>query len=415
MKVLILNSTDIIGGAARAAYSIHKGLQSQGINSLMLVQTKAGDDPTVIGPTRKRSKAFNQLRPHLDSLPLQFYRNRLSSEWSVGWLPKKLIEQITLLNPDIINLHWINGGFIPVAMLKKLNKPVAWTLHDCWAFTGGCHYPYDCISYQKRCGSCPQLLSNHELDLSRWVWNQKAKHLRNLNITAVANCRWMAECVKSSSLLQEARIELIPNCVDASKFKPIKKRAAREILNLPLDKNLVLFGVKNFSQKRKGFHLLSSALEKLSAGGLHENMELVVFGSLKSDETTRLNFPMHTLGYVHDDYSLALLYSACDVLMVPSIQENSSLTVYEAMACGTPALSFSIGGLPDLIDHKQNGYLARPFDTEDLARGITWIVADPDRHAALCRAARTKAEREYSYSVVAKKYINLFSELISLP
>jgi glycosyltransferase involved in cell wall biosynthesis len=413
MKVLIVTNTDIIGGAARAAYRIHRGLQSQGINSTMLVQRKASDDPKVIGPQGNRAKVFNQLRPHVDALPLKFCRNREDTEWSVGWLSKNLSGQINRLSPDIINLHWITGGFLPFKGLRKLNIPLVWTLQDCWAFTGGCHYPFDCNRYQEKCGYCPQLRSKHEWDLSRWNWNQKVKYLRNLNLTVVAISSWVADYARSSSLLKDNRIEIIPNGLDTQQFKAIEKRLAREILNLPFDKILVLFGAMHLSQKRKGFHLLSSALEKLNSARLFENMELVVFGTSPPDGTTYYSFPVHNLGYLHDDYSLDLLYSACDVFVAPSIQEAFGQTVSEAMACGTPAVSFNIGGFPDLIDNQENGYLARPFDTEDLARGIAWVVAQPDRHSALSRAARTKVEQKFSLSAVSGKYQALFQELLS--
>jgi glycosyltransferase involved in cell wall biosynthesis len=411
MKILIINSNDIIGGAARAAYRIHKGLQALGLDSSMLVQTKASDDPTVVGPVGKEAKILNILRPRLDSLPLRLYRDRLKTPWSVGWLPKKITNQIKHINPDIINLQWICGGFLPSTVLAQLNKPLVWTLQDCWAFTGGCHYPFGCTKYQKKCGSCPQLGSQNESDLSRWIWHKKYKYWQNLNIRVVAISQWVAECAQSSSLFRDSRIEVIPNGLDAQRFKPIEKREAREILNLPLDKNLVLFGAMNAFNPIKGFELLCSGLQKLNSAGYGGDMELVVFGASRSDEESDLPFPAHYLGYLHDHYSLALLYSACDLMVVPSKQEAFGQTATEAMACGTPVVAFNACGLKDIVDHQQNGYLAEPFETSDLAQGIAWVLSDHERQKSLQKAARAKVEQEFDMHIVAKKYLALFQEL----
>jgi glycosyltransferase involved in cell wall biosynthesis len=412
MKTLIVSSMDILGGASRAAYRIHKGFQSQGFGSVMLVQRKASDDPTVIGPAAKRDKVLNQLRPHFDSLPLQLYRNRNNIEWSVGWLPNSITGEIDKINPDIVNLHWINNGYLPWSFPAGIKKPLVWTLQDCWAFTGGCHYPFNCTGYQESCGSCPQLGSRHERDLSRLIWKQKAKHWQKSNITLVAISNWVAEGARHSSLFHKARIEVIPNGLDTQRFKPIEKQAAREILNLSPDKKLVLFGALDVTQKRKGFHLLSSALNNLRSKELHKNTELVIFGTLNHDDKANFDFQLHNLGFLHDDYSLALLYSACDVMVVPSIEEAFGQTISESMACGTPVVAFKIGGIPDLIDHLKNGFLALPFDTEDLARGIDWILFKADQQK-LRQEARHKAEREFSIACVTGKYLELYKDILN--
>ena len=413
MNVLMLSTTDITGGAARAAYRIHKGLQYQGLNSLMLVQKKDSDDPTTIGPAGRKDRAFNQLRPYIDSLPLQLYRNREDTEWSAGWLPQNLKDQINRLSPDIINLHWISGGFLPFKVLQKFNKPLVWTLHDCWAFTGGCHYPFDCSRYKQKCGCCPQLGSRHAWDLSRWVWQRKFRHWDKNNLTVVTPSRWLAKLAKSSSLFSHVRVEVIPYCLDLTRYKPIDKNIARDILGLPRDKKLILFSSLNKRHKRKGFHYLRQALQYLYDGGAKRDLQLVTVGASQESELVEIGFDCVKVGILNDDISLALFNAAADVFVAPSMEDNLPLTVLEAMACGTPTVAFEVGGIPDLIEHQQTGYLTRPFDTEDLARGITWILADPDRQRALGRAARIKAEQEFSIPVVSEKYKALLNELIS--
>jgi glycosyltransferase involved in cell wall biosynthesis len=412
MKILILSTYDNQGGAARAAYRIHNMLRSRGLESTMMVQYKNIDDHSVIGPSSKTAKVINRLRPILDNLPLKLYKKRQKQVWSVGWLPKNIERQITPLNVDIINLHWICKGFLPSSAILKLKKPLIWTLQDCWAFTGGCHYPFECTKYQKNCGSCPQLGSKKEHDLSRLVWNRKSKYWGNSKITAVAISHWMAECAQSSSLFRNVRIEVIPNGLDISVYKPIEKRLAREILNLPHEKTLILFGAIDALDPRKGFNLLCSSLEKLNPARFGKSIDLIVFGTLSQTLATRPDFPGHYFGYLHDDFSMALLYSACDVMMVPSIQEAFGQTASEAMACGTPVVAFNSGGLRDIVDHQKNGYLAQPFDPQDLAHGIEWVLSDDARNQRLRKAARAKAEREFSISRVADRYLSLYEEIL---
>ena len=290
--------------------------------------------------------------------------------YSVQWLPNIITHKIAQINPDIINLHRICGGYLQIETLAKFNKPIVWTLHDMWAFTGGCHYSQECARYTKSCGSCPQLDSNRDWDLSRWVWQRKAKAWQDLNLTIVTPSQWLAKCARVSSLFQDLPIKVIPNGIDTTKYKPIAQSLARELLNLPQDKQLVLFGAMNAtSDRRKGFHFLQPALQYLSQSGWQEKLEIVIFGASEPINPPNLGFKCHYLGRLNDDISLALAYNASDVMIVPSLEDNLPNTVMEAIACGTPCVTFNIGGMPDMIEHQKNGYLAVPFQIEDLAGG----------------------------------------------
>ena len=415
MKMLLLNTSDISGGAARAAYRLHRGLQTIGVDSQMLVQNKTSDDHTVNSPQTKLGKGWAKVRPTVNAIPLQFYQQRDRAPYSVQWLPEQIAPEITQISPDIINLHWICGGYLQIETLAKFNKPIVWTLHDMWAFTGGCHYSQDCDRYTKSCGACPQLHSRSNWDISRWVWQRKAKAWQDLNLTIVAPSKWLAKCAANSSVFRDLRIEVIPNGLDTSKYKPIESSLARELLNLPQNKKLVLFGAMSAtSDPRKGFHLLMPALQKLIYSLGQDQIELVVFGSSQPSELLDFGFKAHYLGRLYDDISLALLYAAVDVFVAPSIQDNLPNTVMEALACGTPCVAFKIGGMLDMIDHKQNGYLAKPLEVEDLARGIAWILEDELRLQSLSWRAREKVEQEFTVERQAKIYhhiIFLDSEL----
>lgn len=415
MKALLLSIDDTRGGAARAAYRLHQGLQGVGVASQMLVQYKFSDDPTVIAPSTKLKKGIAQIKPTLDGLPLRLYKNRGKTVFSSEWVPDTIGAKLSQLNPDILNLHWVCDGFLRIETLAKVPQPLVWTLHDMWAFTGGCHYSQDCDRYHYSCGACPQLKSTWIHDLSYWIWQRKVRAWKDLNLNLVAPSYWLAECARSSALFKDVKIEVIPNGLDTQRYKPIEQSKARDWLNLPQDVNLLLFGaVKAISDPRKGFHLLQSALQIFSQSQCQKTTELVIVGASKPHEPIDWGLKTHYLGILKDDISLALAYAAADVFVAPSIQENLSNTVMESLSCGTPCVAFKIGGMPDLVDHEKNGYLAQPFDLKEFAYGISWILQDKDRCRKLSAHGREKVEREFTLSLQAQRYQNLFQHVISL-
>ncbi len=414
MNVLLLSTSDVKGGAARAAYRLHQGFKNIDHHSQMLVQTKHIDDRQVIGFSDKSGigRAITGSRLSLGQLPLRFYRDH-NSFYSLQWLPDNIASKVAQLNPDVINLHWICNSYLQIETLAKLNKPLVWTLHDMWPFTGGCHYSGGCDRYMASCGSCPLLGSSKNWDLSRWVWQRKAKAWKNLNLTIVSPSYWLAKCASSSYLFQDLPIKVIPNSIDTKKYRPINQRVARELLRLPQDKQLVLFGsLRATSDTRKGFQFLQPVLQKLSQSGWQDKLELVIFGASRSDGLPDFGLPSHYVGNLNDDLSLATVYSAADVFVLPSVQDNLPNTIMEAIACGTPCVAFNIGGIPDLIEHQKNGYLAQPFKTEDLAQGIAWVLEKEERHQKLSHRAREKAEQEFALQIQTGRYLSLFKEIM---
>lgn len=413
MKVLLVNTTDISGGAARAAYRLHQGLQQAGVESQMLVQSKLSGDATVQGPRTRLAESIGSARISADALPLKLYRHREATTFSLQWLPDNIDRQVNQLNPDIVNLHWIGEAFMQVESIAKIKHSIVWTLHDMWSFTGGCHYSEGCDRYMNSCGNCPQLHSGQEWDLSRWIWQRKVKAFKSINLTVVALSEWLAQEARSSSLFKQTRIEVIPNGINTDVYKPIDQRIAREVLNLSEDKKLVLFGsVKATSNPRKGFHLLQSALHEISKAGWQDNLELVIFGASQPPEPPDFGFKVHYLGTLNDDLSLALAYSAADVFVLPSTQENLANTIMESLSCGTPCVAFNIGGMPDLINHQENGYLAQPYEIEDLAKGIVWVLENESRYIKLSQGARGKVEQSFTSRLQASRYSQLFSDIL---
>ena len=415
MRILLLNTYDCRTGSARAAYRLHQGLRKIKVDSRMLVQVKQGDDPAVIGSSDKSGieQAKTGLRQTLNKLPLKFYSNREKSSYSLQWLPNTIDSKVKEIAPDLINLHWITGGFLQVETIAKFNKPIIWTLHDMWAFTGGCHYNLDCDRYTNSCGACPQLHSKKNWDLSRWVWQRKAKAWQKLDLTIVTPSKWLAECAKSSSLFQNSTVKVIPNGLDIHKYQPSDKQLARKLWELPQDKQIILFGaISATSDPRKGFLLLQAALQHLRQWRSPADIELVVFGSSRPAQPIDLGFKVHYLGYLHDDISLAMVYSAADVTVVPSTQEAFGQTASESLACGTPVVAFNATGLQDIIGDRQNGYLAQPYQIDDLARGIVWVLEDKERYQKLALRARKKAEQEFSLETSARRYLSLYEDIL---
>jgi glycosyltransferase involved in cell wall biosynthesis len=413
MKAMLLSIADSGGGAARAAYRLHQALSKTDINSYLLVQNKDTDNPTVVTLQNKLEKGFALLRPTINATPLKTFTSNDSRTYSLQWLPEKITSKVGQIKPQLINLHWICDGFLQIETISKFQTPVVWTLHDMWPFTGGCHYSDRCDRYTDRCGNCPQLSSLREFDFSSWVWHRKNKAFKSANLTLIAPSQWLADCARSSSLFQGSRVDVIPNGLDLQLYKPIDSSLARQILNLPQDKDLILFvAMHATSDRRKGFHLLQPALQHLKQLQGTEDTQLVVIGASAPTLPLDLGFETHYLGTLKDDYSITLAYAAADVFVAPSIQDNLPNTVLEAIACGTPCVTFNIGGMPDLITHQYNGYLVRPFEIADLAQGIHWVLSDRERWRKLSESSRARAEQEFTVEQQANRYRDLFYELV---
>ncbi len=410
MKILILNTFDIQGGAARGSYSLHKALQGIGVESKMLVQSKTGDDYTVLGPETIYEKTMAILRPTLDNLPVRIYNKHRKNIFSTAWIPSSsLIRKINSSDADVVHLQWIAGGMLRIEDLCRINKPIVWTLRDMWAFTGGCHYDGGCRKYLNECNSCPSLGSLKRNDLSSRIFKRKVRTFPRLNnITIVGVSRWLADSAKSSALLRDKYIVTIPNPIDTHTFRPLEKAVARDMLGFSSRKEIILFGAMNAtSDLRKGFSELSQALLRIRSN----EIELAVFGASQPQNEPDLGFPIKYLGRLYDDLTLRVAYSAADVMVVPSLQEAFGKTASESMACGTPVVAFGTNGLLDIVDHKQNGYLAKPFDSFDLAQGIEWILAHPN-HDLLSQNARQKVLDNFEAGKVARRYMALYEKIL---
>lgn len=405
MKILIVNYSDSFGGAARAAYRLQKALEGIGVDCRMLVQDKRGADCKVIGPKNNILNFINLLRAKLDNLPVKFFKMpNNSSLFSPSWLGfSGISKQINDINPDIVHLHWICGAMMSIEDIAKINAPIVWSLHDMWAFTDGFHY---CDEYEKKS-------TNNEVKknfLRRSVFKRKHKtYLKKKDIIIIGLSKWIHDCSKSSFLLGEKEHFNLPNPINTNIFKSVNKDQARNLLNLPLNKKIVLYGAMSAtSDVRKGFKELSNALKKIDS----DEIEFAVFGASQPKNLSDLDKKINYLGHINDDISMVNLYSAVDLLVVPSLQENLSNVIMESLACGNPVVAFDIGGNSDMIEHKYNGYLAQPFDTSDMAYGINWILNNKNINE-IKKNARKKVEEEFDSYHVAERYFKIYKKLLA--
>ncbi len=361
MKILQVSTTAQLGGAGIAAYRLNKGLRSLGVDSWMLVNKKSQPDEYIISPTNNLDKVIARLCPYIDRVPGYLSRQPLDMI-SSSWVPNSLISRIKAQSADVVNLHWVNGGFMRIEALSKIRQPIVWTLHDMWAFSGGEHYVGESTRYKEgySANNCPA--SETGLDVNRWIWKRKKSAWSRINnMVIAAPSRWLADCARESDLFRNLRVEVLPNGVDHMRFHPVDHTTARSILGLPEDKKLILFVEGSWTtDKRKGFHLLADALKKLEAEVISDSYQLVVFGKSSGDDS--FSMKAHYLGRLHDEISMSLVYAAADVFVAPSTEENLANTVLESLSCGTPVVAFDIGGMPDMITHKKNGYLRQNVD-----------------------------------------------------
>jgi glycosyltransferase involved in cell wall biosynthesis len=412
MKILHLNTSDNFGGAARAAFRLHQALNvhSSSFKSDMLVLKKGTDDLNVYTVS---DSVIHKIRPFLETLPLRKYKTRKKVLFSSSYVPfSGIIEKINKLNPDIVHLHWINDGFLRIEDLKKINRPIVWSLHDMWVFTGGCHIDLGCGKFKKGCGACPVLNSIKENDLSKRVFQRKLKtYLKIQKLTIVGLSKWICRCAEESTILKNTDIVNLPNLIDTGVFKKIDKKNAREILSLDENKKYILFGAMNAtSNPNKGFEELTKALMQIK--NEEKTTELLVFGSSGVNSKEFIyDLPVKYLGMVHDDVSLMLIYNAADLVVVPSKQENLSNVIMESLSCGTPVVCFDIGGNGDMIDHKLNGYLVDPYNIEDLANGIYWLINHPDIKT-ISEAAINKIKNNFRSEKIAKMYESLYKDIL---
>jgi len=406
MRIGLLNRSDLDGGAGVAASRLFKEIKKNGVNVKYLVGIKHGKNDSAI--IHYKGSFFTKLRNYFEKLILNGKNSSFAFSLNIVPFPLKLI--LKYHGISIVHFHWIGAGFISVRSLTKINKPIVWTMHDSWAFTGGCHVPLNCQKYLNNCGACPQLNSSVENDISRKIFNLKNKKYKQIeNLTFISPSNWLAEIASRSTLLSNSKIIVIPNGIDTEMFYPKNKIESRALFNIRKDINVVVFGaVKSTSDTNKGYNNILAALNLL----MDMDFEILIFGAEQNEVIEIAGKKAHFIKRIWDEDLMASLYSAGDLTIVPSMSETLSYVTMESLSCGTPVVAFKIGGIPDLIDHKLNGYLAEPYDAMDLANGVRWVF-DQLKSEMINTHARKKITNSFDIKIVAKKHLELYNSILN--
>lgn len=383
----------------------------------MRVRYKSGDVPTAEAPDNGYDRITSKLRLATGDLYKLLQKTTNHAPHSVNRVPSRWAPLLNTSDADVINLHWLGDETMSIEDIGRIRKPIVWTLHDMWPFCGSEHLAEDLPAARWRTGYSAE--NRHPLDsgvdLDRLTWRRKQQSWqRPMQLVTPSN--WLAACVRESALMSGWPLMVIPNPLDTDRYKPLDRAFCRHALGLPQEGTLTIFNAYSGSHdENKGFDLLHEAFVRLRARGQANGIACVIFGESETSAAPDFPLPARWMGKLKDDSSLALLYNAADVTIVPSRQENLPQVATEALACGCPVLAFDCSGLPDVVQHRRTGYLARPYDPNDLAEGLRWLLEDTDRRRLLGAAARERALLLWRQDVVAKQYLDTYRQAVDQP
>jgi len=420
MKVTLINTSDAGGGAPAACMRLLKALELKQVDVHMQVQEKTTGEERVSGinntPAERLRIKFNLLYERLPFIWFKAKARAVRFAFSKANTGTDISQKPIVAEADILHLHWTNFGYLSISNIKQLfdtGKPIVWTLHDMWAFTGGCHYAGDCDHFTNQCGNCWMLRDASDNDISHSGWLRKADMYKAANNLVFVTCsNWLASVARTSSLLKGFRIEAIPNPIDTEIFSPKDKVVARTKWNISPTAKIILFGAANILDRRKGITYLVEALDDLKKNYTDtDDFEVVIFGKNKSFDVGQLPFKAYELSLINSQQDMAELYSLADVYVTPTIEDNLPNTVMESLACATPVVAFNTGGLPDMVDHLQNGYLAEFKSSADFAAGIHHVL-NSDKKSEFAANAREKVMKNFTNEIVASKYLAVYQSIL---
>lgn len=414
MKVVHVVNADIIGGAPKAAFALNKALQEIGIDSKMLVQRKFSHDNDVfsISNTFLKNQKTNA-RMFFDLIQMKMFSKTKKGRFSFGNIGVSIAKHDLIQEADLVHIHWINEGFLSIKSLlefSKLNKPIVWTLHDMWAFTGGCHYSSGCDKYLSSCGDCPYLKFSSGKDFSNTIFLAKMKVYEKLDVAFITCSEWLADVARKTPLLKDKIVEPIHNTIDINIYKPLDQTYTREKLNLPEDKFLILFVALSTKEERKGFTYLKGSLINLlnQYPALSHQIELLVLGSSSFEQVKGIPLKVNFTGRKKNDDEISEYYNAADIFLAPSLEDNLPNTVLESLSCGTPVVAFKVGGIPEMVEHKKNGYLAKEKSIEDFSNGIYWMFQNRNQFTDIGSNARNKIAEQFNPQLIANIHLSFY-------
>lgn len=419
MRVLIVNTSEKRGGAAVAANRLMAALNNNGVKAKMLVREKDTEDPSVVELGRRSYMHWLFLWERwLLYCRLGFNKKHLFDIDS-GHCGTDITGLREFKEADVIHLHWVNQGMLSLKDLRRIldsGKPVVWTMHDMWPAMALCHYALDCHKYLTQCRECPLVPHNGLFgDFAAKIWKRKDRLYASRNsICFVACSRWLAAETRRSRLMTGQKIAAIPNPIDTHIFCRTDSEEARRAMRLPLDKKLICFVAQKVTNKIKGMDYLIEACKRLAEEHpeLKESMGIVILGGHVDDLMGDFGFPVYPLSYISDPRMIAQVYNSVDLFVTPSLQDNLPNTIMEAMACGVPCVGFNVGGIPEMIDHNKNGYVAEYRSAADFAKGIHRVLFGGD-YKSMSDCAISKVTTCYSQQSVAMKYIEIYNQALA--
>ena len=372
MRVIHLNACDMSGGAAIAAARLHRAMLTEGVDSRLWVYEKLSSDKSVESVYPKRLRRYGTGRGYIVNKVLNLFYDQAQAYRSLNVLPSGIHIKINRSNADVVNLHWINGEMISILEIAKITKPIVWTLHDMWPFLGTKHYTDNGID-----DYTDALLTKSWLDIDALLYRHKRRYWQNIAVNFVSPSKWLASELENSHLFRGSQVDVIPNTIDFDEYKYVDKQSAKAALGISLNKLVIMFAaVSALDDRRKGFdHLLQSLKTLLFMGVAAKHLLLLVVGGEQTATLAELDLETLCAGRVADQNQMNKYYGAADVFVLPSRLDNFPNTMVEAMASGTACVGYTVGGIPDLIEHKINGYLAQAGDTSDFAAGIKWVLS----------------------------------------
>lgn len=409
MNILLINTSDLRGGAAIAAFRLMNALNANGQHAKLMVREKLSDNDNVIQVGDNLANRWNFLAERTRIFAHNRFSRKNLFDVSIADRGLSIVNHPVFRDADIIHLHWINQGMLSLKEIGRIlasGKKVVWTMHDMWPFTGICHHAAGCDHYESNCGRCPYLAAPSPQDLSHQRFRIKQNAYANGKITFVACSHWLKELAEKSPLTHGHHLLSIPNPIDITRYRPMDKKEMRDRMGLPQEKKLLLFAAANASDLRKGTRYLAEASQLLAKQG--KDIHMLIAGNQAKEMQQHLALPSTALGYVKPD-DMPALYNAADLYVTPSLLENLPNTIMEAMACGTPCVGFDTGGIPEMIDHLKNGYVARYKDAEELEKGIRWALQE-EVHSALSANAREKVVELYAQERVTQEYMKIYAE-----
>ncbi|MCG8474561.1 MAG: glycosyltransferase [Cytophagales bacterium] len=414
MKIAFLNTFAETGGAAVAANRIHDALADKGVSVRGVVQFRENSE---------RDYAFikgGMFRLAVEKAHFLFFEKNKSIRYkfSTGFTGKDLSDHPFIAEADIIHLHYVNLGFLSLKGLGKLaslGKPVIWTMHDMWPFTGGCHHSQECVNYEQACGNCKYLRFPGSRDLSHRIWKKKNEIFRAGNFHLVGVSQWVARLAEESSLGKHVAVSSIPNPLNVQVFQPKEKGELKEAFSIDKEKLVISFAAFNLDDPRKGFGLFLQAMNRLLVAfpDLKNSVKLLVVGKASQKEKIYSSgLDVCYLGLVSGEENMAKVYQASDLYVTSSLDENFGCTIMEALACGTPVVAFPSGGTPELVRDRETGLLADHGSDESLAEKIGEMIKNDALRTACGERGAKEIDQKYSPSIIADQYIDLYKSVL---